>query len=263
MTAVAGAGAGPPTGIVTFEDGSTSLGTSLLNSSSVAMFPTNALSAGTHTIIGVYSGDTNFSTSSGTLNGGQTVTPAGTTTAVTSSPNPPLLFGQTVTFTATLTALSGTFDNGGTVQFAVDGSNFGTPVSLSGGSATIADATLSGGTHTITASYSGDNSFSSSTGTLPGGLTITQTVGSVTTYTGVSSSPATAVFGQSVMFTATVTATNFDDGGTVQFWVDGNTTGSAVSLNSSGQATISVSTLSAGMHTITASYSGDTDLQHQ
>ena len=77
-----------------------------------------------------------------------------------------------MTFTATVTAGSGTFDNGGTVQFAVDGSNYGAAVSLSGGSATIADAALSGGTHTITASYSGDTNFSTSSGTLSGGQTV-------------------------------------------------------------------------------------------
>ena len=58
------------------------------------------------------------------------------------------------------------------MQFAVDGSNYGAAVSLSGGSATIADAALSGGTHTITASYSGDTNFSTSSGTLSGGQTV-------------------------------------------------------------------------------------------
>ena len=48
------------------------------------------------------------------------------------------------------------------------------PVSLSGGSATIADAALSDGTHTITASYSGDTNFSTSSGTLSGGQTVTR-----------------------------------------------------------------------------------------
>ena len=95
-----------------------------------------------------------------------------TLATVTSSANPAAL-GQSVTFTATVTTGSGTFDNGGTVQFAVDGSNFGAALSLSGGRATIADATLSGGTHTITASYSGDTNFSTSSGTLSGGQWVT------------------------------------------------------------------------------------------
>ncbi len=52
------------------------------------------------------------------------ITSTTTATAVNSSLSPSP-FGQTVTFTATVTPGSGTFDNGGTVQFAVDGSNFG------------------------------------------------------------------------------------------------------------------------------------------
>ena len=61
-------------------------------------------------------------------------------------------------------------------------SNYGAAVSLSGGSATIADAALSGGTHTITASYSGDTNFSTSSGTLSGGQTVSQ-AGTTTTVT--------------------------------------------------------------------------------
>ena len=84
--------------------------------------------------------------------------------AVTASPSPST-FGQAVTFTATVTRASGTFDNGGTVQFQVDGSNYGSPVGLSGGHATIQDSSLSAGGHTITASYGGDTDFLASMST--------------------------------------------------------------------------------------------------
>jgi len=98
---------------------------------------------------------------------------AATTTTVSSSLNPSN-FGQSVTFTATVAPGTGTFDNGGTVQFAIDGTNYGSPVSLSGGSATISDSALaaSGTAHTVTAAYSGDTGFASSTGTLSGGQTV-------------------------------------------------------------------------------------------
>ena len=97
--------------------------------------------------------------------------PASTATAVSSSPDPSA-YGQPVTLTATVTPAFGTFDDGGTVQFLVDGSDFGTPVALTGGVAAIQDSTMGVGTHTIAATYSGDGDFNGSTGTLGGGQTI-------------------------------------------------------------------------------------------
>jgi hypothetical protein len=54
----------------------------------------------------------------------------------------------------------------GTVQFAVDGSNLDGPVTLSDGMATSPTVSIfTAGTHTITASYSGDSSYTASSGT--------------------------------------------------------------------------------------------------
>src|SRR5262249_50250393 len=52
------------------------------------------------------------------------------------------------------------------VQFLVDGSNFGSPVVLSAGVATISTSTLSVGPHTIRAAYSGDSLFLASAASL-------------------------------------------------------------------------------------------------
>jgi hypothetical protein len=52
-------GSGTPTGVVTFKDGSTSLGTRTLNGG-VASFTTSSLAAGAHSITAVYGGDANF-----------------------------------------------------------------------------------------------------------------------------------------------------------------------------------------------------------
>ena len=73
------------------------------------------------------------------------------------------VYGQTVTFTATVSNSSGTaVPPTGTVTFEDGGSFIGTGV-LSGGSATLADAALSIGTQAIAAVYSGDTNFSTST----------------------------------------------------------------------------------------------------
>src|SRR5439155_11310319 len=136
------------------------------------------LTAGSHTVIASYSGDGSFTTSSGTLSGGQVVNNKGTTATTTtarSSANV-TVFGQSVTFTATIGVPSGTPT--GTVQFQIDGSNAGNPVNVTtaGGvtSATFSISTLTVGTHTVTASYSGDVNFASSSGALSGGQTVTK-----------------------------------------------------------------------------------------
>jgi hypothetical protein len=61
----------------------------------------------------------------------------------------------------------------GTVQFKDGGSNLGVPVSLNGsGVAAFSTSLLSSGAHTITADYSSDANFATSTGTISGGQTV-------------------------------------------------------------------------------------------
>ena len=199
------------------------------------------------------------------LSGGVTV--GKTTTTVASSVNPSV-FGQAVTFTATVNADAGGTASGGTVQFQVDGANFGAPVTLSGGAATSSStSTLSTGTHPVTAIYSGSgsSSFQPSTGTLAGGQVVNpRTTQTVVTRT-VGANPST--YGDSVTFTATVTGTGPGSGnpgageGSVTFKADGTAVCGAVALNASGQAACSTSALKVpgSPHTITAEYSGATN----
>jgi len=95
---------------------------------------------------------------------------AATTTTVTSSTNPSD-FGQSVTFTATVTSGAGTPT--GSVQFKDNGGNLGAPIALNAsGQAQLTTSSLTAVTHTITADYSGDVNFLTSTGTLSGGQVV-------------------------------------------------------------------------------------------
>src|SRR5205807_1349498 len=136
------------------------------------MYSTGTLSVGTHTITASYAGNSSFSSSSGTLTGGQTVNKAGTSTGVSSSANPSVS-GQLVTFTATVTVMSpGTTaaaNPTGTVIFRDGGTSIAQGMlSTNAGvtTATFSTSTLTIGNHTITASFAGDNNFLTSTGTL-------------------------------------------------------------------------------------------------
>jgi hypothetical protein len=94
------------------------------------------------------------------------------TVGVTSSLNPSV-YGQAVSFTATVTGASPT----GSVQFNIDGVAFGSPVTLASGSATSGTiATLTPGTHTVTAVYSGDTNNAGGTATLAGGQVVSSLV---------------------------------------------------------------------------------------
>jgi Bacterial Ig-like domain (group 3)/Galactose oxidase, central domain len=95
-----------------------------------------------------------------------TVNRDATTTALTSSANPTTL-GQSVSFTATVTANApGSGTPTGNVQFYIDGVAFGSPVTLSIGSATSGSTTtLTAGPHNITAAYGGDSDYLASDNT--------------------------------------------------------------------------------------------------
>jgi hypothetical protein len=232
------------TGTVTFKDGSTTLGTGTLSAGS-ATFATSALSVGTHSITAVYGGDTNFAGSTSTSLS-QVVGQASSTTALNAAPNPSA-FGQSVTFTATVTASTAT----GTVTFKDGTATLGTGT-LSNGSATFTTSTLATGNHSITAVYSGDANFTGSTSS----VTI-QSVGLAASTTALTSGTNPSAFGQSVMFTATVspnTATGTPTGSVT--FKDG-TTALGTGTLSSGVATFSTASLTAGTHSITAVYSGD------
>jgi hypothetical protein len=169
------------------------------------------------------------------------VNPAATTTVVTSNTNPSA-FGASVTFTATVSAPTAT----GTVTFR-DGATVLDTGSLSGGTATFSTSALAGGSHSITAAYGGNTNFGPSTS-----IAITQTVNPAATTTIVTSNLNPSTFGDSVTFTATVSAPTAT--GTVTF-SDGATVLGTGNL-SSGTATFSTAALAGGPHSIKAAYGG-------
>jgi Bacterial Ig-like domain (group 3)/Domain of unknown function (DUF4214) len=238
----------PSGGTVTFIDGTTALGTVNINSSATATLTTSALPSGTQIITATYSGTATLGPSSGTLT--QTVNPAATTTTtVTGNPNPSTV-GQQVTFTATVTAVSGIPT--GSVSFFVGGTLLSTVQVNSTGSASLAVTTLQAGTQTITASYSGASGFAASSSAVNQIVNAATTSATTTTLFG---SPNPSTLGQSVTFTATVTSPFGTPTGTVTFLAGSTNLGTA-SLNAAGQATISTNSLPAGTQTITATYTG-------
>jgi subtilase family serine protease len=179
-----------------------------------------------------------------------------TSTTLTASPTT-IKTTQTVVFTATVSATSGTPT--GAIQFNSNGTALGAPVTLVNGVATSpAESFPTIGSYTITAVYSGSSTFADSASqaltlavTAPGTNPSTSTLTATATATSLTTS-------QTVSFTDTVTGTGGTPGGTVQFLVDGVSSGSPVTLNSAGVATLGPLALGAGTHSVSAVYSGNT-----
>ncbi len=151
-----------PTGDVTFYDGSTDLGSAPIADDS-ASFTTSALAVGSHSIFAEYNGDSNFNASESPPLV-QNVNKAGTETDLESSENPSI-YGDGVTFTATVSPTdSGIGPPTGQVTF-YDGSTALDTETLSSGSASFTTSALVVGNHSITASYGGDTNFTNSSST--------------------------------------------------------------------------------------------------
>jgi large repetitive protein len=255
VTVTAAAGTGTLNGTVTITDTfngvTTNLATALaVNGSGVATYQTAALAVGSHSIVATYNGDTDHATSTSSPALLQTVD-EGTTTTLVSSLNPSV-FGQNVTFTATVAVTgSGTVTPDGTVSF-MDGATLLGTGTLTAGVATYQTAALAVGMHSITAVYGGDpaNGVNPSTSAV-----LKQDVQAATTVTVVSSlNPSD--FGQSVTFTATVASSaTVAPTGSVLFLDNGKQIGTGTLA--AGVATLATATLAVGTHPITVTYAGD------
>jgi hypothetical protein len=186
-----------PSGMVTFFADGNSIGTGTLGSNGQAALTIATLSVGSHSITVSYAGDGNFDGS----NGGpltQTVNKNSTTTSVSSSANPST-FGQSVTFTAVVSPVTGTGSAlvpSGTVTFFADGNSIGTGTLGSNGQATVSTSALAVGSHTITTTYGGDNNFTGSNGTLNPNQQVISAIGTTATTTMLLSSQNPSSVGQ-------------------------------------------------------------------
>ncbi len=228
------------TGTVTFTNGTTVLGSPTLVNGTVAV-STSSLPVGADTITATYNGDSNNGPQSTSLI--QTVNKATPTVIVTTSG--PSTSGGSVTITTTLPP--GTT---GTVTVTSGGVTLGSgPVDPATGTVVISTTSLPVGTDPITATYGGDTNNNPATGNTT--QIVTKASGLVVTL--ISSVNPSSV-NQSVIFTATVPA---NVTGTVTF-LDGSSI-LGTGLVSNGTATLVTSALTAGSHSIFASYGGDTN----
>jgi hypothetical protein len=176
-----------------------------------------------------------------------------TGTTLTSSANPQTL-GDEVTFTATVKPVSGSGTPTGSVTFTVDGGSATINTLSSSGEATYSTSSLTAGSHVIAGAYSGDSSYSASSGT------ITETINglSVPSITAVSGSGQTTTYGSVFANPLVVIVKDANgnpvSGATVTFAGTGLGFSSATTTTASnGEASVKVTALRAGSLTVTAS----------
>jgi hypothetical protein len=239
---------GQASGTITFNDGATMLGSAAVSGNGASL-TTSGLAVGTHSITAVYSGDSNFTGSTSNALS-QVVAKAMTTTSLLSSINPSES-GKPVTFTALVSSLASTPT--GKVEF-LNGTTVLATLTLTSGSAKYTISKLPPGANSITAVYEGNSSNSGSSS-----APLNQIVLAVTTTT-LSSSPNPSVYGQTVVFSATVTSSIGapPDGETVTFNQGATVLG--IGTLSGGRVTFSMSTLAVGTRSVAAVYGGDSKL---
>jgi sugar lactone lactonase YvrE len=187
------------------------------------------------------------------LPGTLAITQASTVTTVITSASP-VTPGTNITFTATVTYGAGLPVTAATVNFYNGATLLCAATLNASGVATCTTSTLPVGTLTITATYQATLDYASSSGT------VLQVIASAPTVTTVITSATPVTQGTSVTFTATVTygASVPVTAATVNFY-NGATLLCAATLNASGVATCTTSTLPVGTLTITATYQAYTN----
>jgi len=246
--ATPGAGTGTITGSVTFIEGTTILGAATIVSGT-ATLTVSTLAVGSHTIIATYSSNNNYAASiSASIV--QRVQLATSRIAVTASANPSNS-GAALTLSAILLSNGGVPT--GTVVFSDGAISLGSATINGQGIATLLapGSIWTVGTHTLTATYAGDQADSGSTS-----QPLSEIVNIATTSVTLSSSLNPAALGGQVIFTAAVSGNGGTPSGSVQFF-DGATALGAGTLNHAATATLILSTLTLGSHEVTALYSGD------
>jgi hypothetical protein len=204
-----------PNATFNFYQGTTLLGSAVavytpVTFTYVASFTTTALTTGASTITATFVGDANYATASAS----ETIT-LGTTAVVFSVPSPTTFTvgtGEPTPLKVTVTPIPGSITPiTGTVSFSDGGTSLGAAVPVTSAGVATVSPVLAAGTHTITATYSGDSHFTGSSATLTANLVASGTAGFT-----ISISPAALTVQQGGAATTTVTAV-----------VTGNWTGTA------------------------------------
>lgn len=262
ITLTADVAAGDATGTVTFSDGSSSLGTTLLVAGG-ATLSVPSLPAGSDVLTATYSGSSVYAPASSTLTETVSASRLATHDALSASEDP-VDAGQLVTLSDEVGSVPGSEAASGTVTFKEGATPLAT-VPVAGSTATYTTASLPLGNNEITAVYGGDGSLAASSATSDV-LVLSDSSSSATGVTvSLGQDPVRA--GTSVLVSVAVVALNAggEPTGMVSLTDGTDSTssllGEAALQPGTGTASFQVTLAAAGPNVITANYSGGTGWQ--
>lgn len=218
-------------------------GSSSITSGAAVIPLPSTLSAGMYTLTVTYAGDSNYNAASTLAVSVQVGQAQPTITWPTPSS---IAYGTTVSASLDASAMNGSSTVAGTYAYTA------TP---SGGSSSAVTGTsvLAAGSYTLGVTFTPTDSTDFKMAKSTVALVVTKATPGVA----LQSSLNPALSQNAVTLTASVTSTISIPTGTVTFYDGNNAIGSAVSLNSSGVASLTTSALTVGSHSVTAVYSGD------
>ena len=247
-----------PGGIVTFMDGTQTLGSRTIYGDPVLVFDTNLLSAGTHSLTAVYHGYQEPFDERAIF---QPSTSAPVSVAVNSTPTTTNLQASTTTPTAgTVLTLTANVASGSSIPFGsatfYDGSvPLGTSSLKADGSCTYSTASLAVGPHSITASFNANATYADSTSSAVVVTVSTAAANLIPTAVTVSVSDA----GDESVLVANVWPQSGDFSGEVVF-LDGGAVLGKARVDTSGTASLTAPALRNGVHNFIASFTGEAQL---
>jgi hypothetical protein len=240
-----------PTGVVSFYNGATLLGTAVPNASGVATLSTSALPTGVDSATAVLAADANYAQVTSNV-----VTETVSKTAgpdVLTSNNATPTFGQPVTLTDAIPVVSGIAPTG-LVSFYSGTMLLGTAAPNASGVATLTTTALPLGVDSVTAVLAGDSDYAQMTSNV-----LTETVSKAVGADILTTTNAAPVFGQAVTLTDAIPVV---DGvaptGAVSFYYGTTLLGTATP-NASGIATLATRALPVGVDSVTAVLAADAD----
>lgn len=164
------------------------------------------------------------------------------------------IYGESVSFTihvGSVTAAAGMPT--GTLQLMDGSASLGNGTIDSSGNISFPISVLSGGSHTITAYYTGDWRFNASS------TSITYIVNRASSTGNLSSSSSRTIYGDTVSYTTIVSSTAAGisvPSGTVQYYANMTLIGTSI-LDTNGVSRFSINNRSVGNHTLSSRYLGD------